>query len=36
VIPPEFNILLNPAHPNFELVRVGGVEPFALDDRLAR
>lgn len=36
VIPPECNLILNPAHPDFDLVSIGGVERFALDARLAR
>lgn len=34
VIPQEHNVLLNPAHPDFSRLVVGGVEPFAFDPRL--
>ena len=35
VVPPERNVILNPAHPGMAGVRVLGVEPFAFDPRLA-
>jgi RES domain-containing protein len=34
VIPKEFNLILNPAHPDFKKARVRGPEKFALDPRL--
>lgn len=36
VVPGEWNVLLNPAHPDFRLVRVGEPLPFVFDPRLAR
>lgn len=35
VVRPEWNLLLNPAHPDMARVRVLRAEPFALDPRLA-
>lgn len=34
LIPEEPNFLLNPRHPDFDLLQIGPVEPFALDPRL--
>ncbi|HEX8349994.1 MAG TPA: RES family NAD+ phosphorylase [Hymenobacter sp.] len=37
LVPQEFNLLLNPAHPDFRKVRrVGEPEPFQLDERLRK
>lgn len=36
VIPIEFNLLLNPAHPDFAGLTVTGPAPFPLDPRLLR
>jgi RES domain-containing protein len=35
VVPGEFNFLLNPAHPDFERVKIGKPDPFSFDPRLA-
>lgn len=35
VVPGEFNFLLNPAHPDFKRVKIGGPQPFSFDPRLA-
>ena len=34
VVPPEWNYLLNPAHPDFRRIRIADAEPFRLDPRL--
>lgn len=34
VVPGEANILLNPAHPAFGLIRLGKPQPFTFDPRL--
>lgn len=34
VIPEEHNYLLNPAHPQFNEIKIGKPEPFAFDSRL--
>ena len=34
VIPRETNVLLNPAHPDFDRIRIGGPEPFSFDPRM--
>jgi RES domain-containing protein len=34
VVPGEFNYLLNPAHPQFSMVKGGKPEPFVFDPRL--
>lgn len=34
IIPREFNYLLNPAHPEFKLIRIASVEDFSFDNRL--
>jgi RES domain-containing protein len=34
VVPQERNFLLNPAHPDFQRIRIGEGEPFRLDPRL--
>lgn len=34
VIPHESNVLLNPAHPDFLKIRIGGAEPFSFDPRM--
>lgn len=34
VIPEERNYLLNPAHPDFRRIRIGGAEPFRFDPRM--
>lgn len=34
VIPKEWNYLLNPAHPDFRRIRMGGPEPFRFDPRM--
>jgi RES domain-containing protein len=34
VIPHEFNVLLNPRHPEFERVQIGEPEVFRFDERL--
>jgi RES domain-containing protein len=36
LVPEEFNYLLNPAHPDFNQLRIGRPEPLAVDARLAR
>ena len=36
VVPHEWNVLLNPTHPDFRLVGVGEPEPFPVDARLGR
>lgn len=33
VVPGEFNYLLNPAHPDFQQVKIGKAEPFSFDPR---
>lgn len=35
VVPGEFNYLINPAHPDFDAVKVGAAETFFFDPRLA-
>lgn len=35
VIPGQYNLLLNPEHPEWSKVRVGRPEPFLFDPRLA-
>jgi RES domain-containing protein len=34
VVPHEFNILINPSHPDMKHVTIAAVEGFAMDDRL--
>jgi RES domain-containing protein len=34
VVPGEFNYLLNPAHPDFSLIRASAPRPFSFDPRL--
>lgn len=34
VIPQEFNILLNPEHPDFERIQIGSARSFSFDRRL--
>jgi RES domain-containing protein len=34
VVPPEFNYILNPAHPDFRRIAIGPVVPFPFDARL--
>lgn len=34
IIPREFNYLLNPAHPDFKLIRIAALEDFSFDNRL--
>jgi RES domain-containing protein len=34
VIPKERNYLLNPGHPDFRRIRIGGAEPFRFDPRM--
>jgi RES domain-containing protein len=34
VVPAEHNYLLNPAHPDFERIEMGGPRPFRFDQRL--
>lgn len=34
VIPEEFNVLLNPEHPDFALIEIGEPRPFSFDSRL--
>ncbi|MCB1735515.1 MAG: RES family NAD+ phosphorylase [Gammaproteobacteria bacterium] len=36
VSPPEFNLILNPAHPDFERITIHAPEPFLFDPRLRR
>jgi RES domain-containing protein len=36
LVPAEFNILLNPRHPDFKLVKLVLIEPFVYDERLVR
>ena len=36
VVPEHFNYLLNPAHDDFQTVRISKPKPFCLDSRLAR
>lgn len=36
IIPEETNFLLNPDHPDFNLIRLGAARPFLLDNRLVR
>jgi len=36
VVPSEWNILLNPVHPEFEGIKLDGVRDFSLDRRLAQ
>ena len=36
VVPREWNVLLNPTHPDFRHVTVGDAEPFPVDTRLGR
>jgi RES domain-containing protein len=35
VVPDEFNYVLNPAHPDFNLMRIGAARPFPFDPRLS-
>jgi RES domain-containing protein len=35
VVPEEWNYLLNPAHPNFDRIVIGKIQPFDFDPRLA-
>ena len=35
VVPSEWNVLLNPLHPDFARLRLGRAEPFLLDPRLS-
>jgi RES domain-containing protein len=35
VVPGSYNFLLNPVHPDFELVEIDGPRPFAFDSRLS-
>lgn len=34
VIPVEYNLVLNPSHPEFEALTIGGVQDFEFDERL--
>lgn len=34
VVPEEFNILINPIHPDINLVKIGKIEDFVFDNRL--
>ena len=34
VIPHEMNVLLNPAHPDFERIHIREAEPFSFDPRM--
>lgn len=34
LVPQEYNALVNPAHPDFERIQVGRVEPVVWDERL--
>ena len=34
LIPSEFNLVLNPAHPDFSKLRITGPKPFGFDDRM--
>ncbi len=34
IIPGEFNYLINPAHPDFSLIKLLKTEPFLFDDRI--
>ncbi|MEX0608086.1 MAG: RES domain-containing protein [Balneolaceae bacterium] len=36
IIPSEFNVLINPAHPDFSRVSVKEISAFSFDDRLKR
>lgn len=36
IIPEEFNLLFNPRHPDFKLVKIISVEPFVYDERLLK
>lgn len=36
VVPHEWNVLLNPIHPDFQRIEVGAPEPFPVDARLVR
>jgi RES domain-containing protein len=36
VIAGEWNVLLNPAHPNFSKVRIDSPQPFTFDERMFR
>lgn len=36
IIPAEFNLLFNPSHPDFSLVKIVSVEPFVYDARLVK
>lgn len=36
LVPGEFNVLLNPRHPEFRKVRMGAAEPVRIDRRLVR
>ncbi len=36
IVPGEWNILLNPAHPDFRKLKIGKPRPFPLDARLKR
>lgn len=34
IVPSEFNLLLNPRHKDFDLVKIASAEPFVYDQRL--
>lgn len=34
IIPAEHNLLINPRHPDFKKIKIGGPEPFSFDFRL--
>jgi len=34
IVPPEHNVLLNPAHRDFRRIRLGPSEPFSFDPRM--
>jgi RES domain-containing protein len=36
VVPPEFNYVLNPGHPDFRRIAIGPVVPFPFDARLTQ
>ena len=36
VVEEEFNILINPAHPDMRLVQLGEIKPYSFDERLLR
>jgi RES domain-containing protein len=36
IVPAEFNLVLNPAHPGFARIRIGKPRPYAFDPRLLR